>query len=203
VGSIGRLDPVKDLHTLLRGFACIKERFPAARLVMVGDGPMRQELISFASKLSLDQDVCWLGQRDDVPSFYRSFDVFVQTSVFEGMSNTILEAMASGLPVIVTKTGGNEELVTSGENGMVFQVGAVDALAAALGSYLQDECMRKLHGLRGRRRALEHFDLALMARRYGALYEGKAQDVPVLSAKRDGEDDGSEQTDSRDRTLNG
>jgi sugar transferase (PEP-CTERM/EpsH1 system associated) len=178
VGSVGRLDAVKDLRTLLSGFARIKGRFPSARLVMVGDGPLRQELFDFACELNLTHDVQWLGQRDDVPLLYRCFDLFVQTSVFEGMSNTVLEAMASGLPVIVTRTGGNEELVTTGENGVVIEVGAVEALAEAMANYLQDGSLRGTHGAGGRQRARERFDLSLMARRYAALYEGQNDGRP-------------------------
>jgi sugar transferase (PEP-CTERM/EpsH1 system associated) len=174
VGSIGRLDPVKDFPTLLKGFKQISRRRPQLALVIVGDGPIRLELARVTDELGLNPSVKWLGERNDIPELLRSFDVFVQSSLFEGMSNTILEAMASGLPVIATDTGGNAELVQSGKNGMVIPVGDVEALAEALHEYVSDTVLRKVHGENSRNRAVAQFDISVMASGYNELYESLA-----------------------------
>src|SRR5215469_6734106 len=132
VGTVGRLDPVKDFPTLMKGFNQIKDGFPRAKLVIAGDGPVRSNLSRLGKELGLESSLIWLGERNDIPELLPCFDIFVQTSIFEGMSNTILEAMASGLPIIATATGGNPEVVSHGENGLLVPVGGVRELSVAL-----------------------------------------------------------------------
>jgi glycosyltransferase involved in cell wall biosynthesis len=139
--------------------------------VIVGDGPIRGELVRISEEHGLGQSVKWLGNRSDIPALLRHFDLFVQTSAFEGMSNTILEAMATGLPIVATDTGGNSELVKNGQNGALIPVADVSALVGAVGTYLQDSALRRLHGVESRRRVEVDFDLSLMATRYADLYE--------------------------------
>ena len=174
LGTIGRLDPVKDLPTLLKGFNKAKRNFPDAQLAIVGNGPIRPQLERLADELKLVSSLLWLGERDDTAELLRCFDLFVQTSIFEGMSNTILEAMASGLAIVTTNTGGNPELVKSGENGTLIEVGDVEGLDRALERYLNDKALRRDHGLNGRQRAVHHFDLSVMTRRYAEMYESLA-----------------------------
>jgi sugar transferase (PEP-CTERM/EpsH1 system associated) len=171
VGSVGRLDPVKDFPTLLKGFAEIKRGFPRTILAIVGDGPLRENLVAIANDHGLAGSVKWLGQRRDIPALLRRFDLFVQTSAFEGMSNTILEAMATGLPIVTTDTGGNSELVKKDQNGSLIPVGDVSALIGAVGAYLRNPALRTEHGIESRRRVERDFDLSLMAVRYAELYE--------------------------------
>jgi sugar transferase (PEP-CTERM/EpsH1 system associated) len=176
LGTVGRLDPVKDFPTLLKGFKQITREFSNTRLAIVGDGPMRSELAHLADELGLGSSVLWLGERNDIPELLRCFDLFVQTSVFEGMSNTILEAMATGLPIVTTNTGGNPELVTS-QNGTLFEVGNVEELRATLERYLADAALRNKHGLNSHARAVRYFDLSLMAGRYAEMYESLGGDA--------------------------
>jgi sugar transferase (PEP-CTERM/EpsH1 system associated) len=171
LGSVGRLDPVKDFPTLLRAFRQVRHDFPKANLVIVGDGPIRSDLARLTGDLGLQDSVKWLGESADVPAILRCCDLFVQTSIFEGMSNTILEAMASGLPIIATDTGGNPELVHSGKNGTLIRVGDVEKLTSILHKYLVDSALRTRQGLASRSLAVNQFDLALMATRYAELYE--------------------------------
>jgi sugar transferase (PEP-CTERM/EpsH1 system associated) len=178
VGTVGRLDPVKDFPTLMKGFRQIKDSFSGAKLVIVGDGPVRSNLSRLGEELGLDSSLIWLGERNDIPELLRSFDIFVQTSIFEGMSNTILEAMASSLPIIATDTGGNPEVVSNGENGILVPVGGVTELSVALQKYLSDPVLRYKHGSNSRRRAIDCFDLSLMAARYAEMYENLAGDSP-------------------------
>ena len=170
IGSVGRLDPVKDLPTLLDSFAALLPEFPESHLALVGDGPLRGQLEDQAKRLGIDHAVSWLGRRDDVPALLQCFDIFVQSSLFEGMSNTILEAMATGLPIIASDTGGNSDLVASGRNGLLFPVGDVSSLTGSIRHYLSDTVSRKIHALESRRRALSQFRMSLMADRYADLY---------------------------------
>jgi sugar transferase (PEP-CTERM/EpsH1 system associated) len=170
VGSVGRLDPVKDFPTLLRSFKAIASEFREAKLAIVGDGSIRSSLIDLCRELKLDSSVLWLGERSDIAALLRCFDLFVQTSIFEGMSNTILEAMASGLPIIATTTGGNPELVRDNETGLLVPIKNVAALTNALRTYIKDSELRLAHGLSSRETAVRQFDLAVMIERYAALY---------------------------------
>jgi sugar transferase (PEP-CTERM/EpsH1 system associated) len=171
LGSIGRLDPVKDFPTLLSGFTEIRRQYPQLVLVIVGDGPLRTDLVRTCNQYGLEHSVRWLGERRDIPALLRRFDLFVQTSAFEGMSNTILEAMATGLPIVATDTGGNSELVKNGQNGALIPVADVSALSEAVSAYLHNPTLRIEHGVASRSTAQRNFDLSLMAARYAELYE--------------------------------
>jgi len=176
VGAVGRLDPVKDHAGLLRAFAVLRNDQRAGELVIVGEGPCRAELERHIQELGLSGHVHLLGLRQDVPVLLCGFDVFVLPSVAEGISNTLLEAMATGLPVVATRVGGNPELVEHGVTGALVSAGNPLVLAAALRCYLEDAGLREAHGTAARRRVLQHFTLEQMAQAYGELY------VSVVSA---------------------
>jgi len=188
VGTVGRLQPVKDQVTLIRAFGLAKreapERMVRARLVIVGEGPSRQIIEAAILEAGLGDSVYLSGARDDVPDVLRSFDVFVLPSLAEGISNTLLEAMATGLPVLTTRVGGNPELVVDGETGWL--VGARDsrALAAHLIGYASDAQVRRRHGEAARRRALASFSLQSMVERYTQLYDMllAARSVPASAS---------------------
>jgi sugar transferase (PEP-CTERM/EpsH1 system associated) len=170
VGFVGRLDLIKDHPTLFRAFARVRERFPHAELLCVGDGPDRA-----AIERELVPGVHLLGTRYDVPRIVRALDLFVLTSKNEGISNTILEAMASGLPVVATRVGGNPELVEDGTTGRLFPVGDVDALAKALSDYLAEPALRAAHGAAGRDRALRRFGTPAMVHAYEQVWRACAE----------------------------
>jgi glycosyltransferase involved in cell wall biosynthesis len=109
--SVARLDPVKDLATLLDAFALVRRRVPHSRLLIVGDGPDRATLAANAACLDLADSVTFIGYRSDVQSLLPSADLYVNSSITEGISITILEAMAAGLPVVATAVGGTPEVV--------------------------------------------------------------------------------------------
>lgn len=175
IGTVGRLDPVKNHAALLGAVRTILERRPdlqaALRLTVVGDGPERRALESLAGELGLLRHVEFTGTRDDTASILRTFDVFVLPSVNEGISNTILEAMASGLPVLAARVGGNPELVVHGETGLLYEPDAADGLVAGLQRYLDEPGLRRAHGTAGRRRAQENFSLDAMVQRYLDIYD--------------------------------
>lgn len=170
IGSVGRLDPVKDYGTLIRAFAAV--RGGGSVLLIAGSGPCRDDLERLAARLGADASVIFPGERDDVPAVLGAMDVFVLPSIAEGMSNTILEAMASGLPVVATRVGGNPELVEDGITGTLFEPGDMEDLARLLNLYERNPALRRQHGEAGCEKAEASFSLSRMVRAYEALYDG-------------------------------
>jgi len=175
-GTVGRLQPVKDQATLLRAFALLAGRQDAgaplrARLAIVGDGPLAQPLKALAQELGIAHLVWFSGQASDVPAILREFDVFVLPSLSEGISNTILEAMASGLPVLATAVGGNVELIRDQVTGGWFAPGDVAGLAALMQAYLDQPARRRQHGQAARDDVLQRFSLDVMLANYAAVYD--------------------------------
>jgi sugar transferase (PEP-CTERM/EpsH1 system associated) len=170
IGTVGRLDPVKDQAGLIQAFAKVRIGHPDAVLLIAGDGPCRDELRTLTSSLGLNGKVRFLGERNDIPTVLRAMDVFVLPSIAEGISNTILEAMATGLPVVATRTGGNPELVDENVTGALVPVRDAECLAQVLGTYLDDSSLRAQHGQAARDRAVKEFSLEQMTSRYRDLY---------------------------------
>jgi len=171
VGAVGNLRPVKDHATLLRAFARVAARVPQARLVIVGEGDERPRLEALAAELGIAGSVKLLGQRADVPLLLRRFDVFVLSSISEGLSLSIVEAMAVARPVVATRVGGNPEIVRDGETGLLVPSGDPPALAEALVALLDDPARRDAFGAAGLRRAQSVFSLPGMIEQYERLYE--------------------------------
>lgn len=174
IGTVGRLVPIKNQAALLRAVAGLIEdkHVPrtGVRLHIVGDGPLKPELALLANQLKLHGVIEFFGARDDIPELLREMDVFVLPSINEGVSNTILEAMASGLPVIAARTGGNPELIVHGSTGLLYKNGD-GTLESALQAHLTQPDLRISHGQAGRRRVMEEFSLEAMVSRYDALYD--------------------------------
>jgi sugar transferase (PEP-CTERM/EpsH1 system associated) len=175
VGSVGRMQVVKNPLALAEAFVLAVRRDSEARrrlrLVMIGDGPLRQEALRLLHEGGA-AELAWLpGARDDVAELLHSLDVFVLPSLNEGVSNTILEAMASGLPVIAAAVGGNGELVVHGQTGELVPQATPQALATALCRYLDDPARCAAHGGAARRRASEAFSMDVMVEGYLSLYE--------------------------------
>jgi sugar transferase (PEP-CTERM/EpsH1 system associated) len=170
LGTVGRLDPVKDHAGLLRAFASLAVLHPDAMLLIAGDGPCREELAGLTRSLGLDGRVRLLGECRDVPGVLAALDCFVLPSIAEGMSNTILEAMAAGLPVVATRVGGNPELVEDQVTGRLVVSRDPGALAEAMAVYLDDSHLRGLHGKAARQRVTERFALDRMCESYTSLY---------------------------------
>ena len=140
-------------------------------LVVVGDGPQRAAVASLLAEAGLSQ-LCWLpGERSDVPAIMRSLDVFVLPSLAEGISNTILEAMACGVPVVATRVGGNAELVDEGRTGLVVPSDDDAAMAGALARLAGDPVLAARLGAAARADAERRFSLDAMVQAYQTLYE--------------------------------
>jgi sugar transferase (PEP-CTERM/EpsH1 system associated) len=174
VGTIGRLDPVKNQQGLIRAVHRLQESGYPVRFVLVGDGPLRTDIETLAQTLLRNPRALLIGYRPDVERLYRVFDLFVLSSFAEGMSNTLLEAMASGLPIVCTAVGGNVELVKNDETGVLVGAGEDQLLADAILKYLKSPIDRKRHATNARRRAVEDFSLGNMIDQYTALYESVA-----------------------------
>ncbi len=180
VGTVGRLDPVKDHAGLLTAFARVKAEQPGASLIVIGDGPCRKELEDLAAALRLTPGVHFLGERTDVPLLLKGMDLFVLPSIAEGISNTILEAMASGLPVVATCVGGNPEVVEDGVTGALVPPRDPATLARAIVGYLQDPYLRAVQGKAARQRAVDQFDLEQMMGAYRNLYVSLAREKRLM-----------------------
>jgi glycosyltransferase involved in cell wall biosynthesis len=137
---------------------------------IVGDGPCRDELQRLAAELGLHEQVSFLGEVRDIPNLLARASLFVLPSLTEGISLTLLEAMARGLPVIATRVGGNSEVVVAGENGILVRPEAPADLARAIIGLLVNPSEGHRLGLAGRRRVEEHFDVRRMVAGYEALY---------------------------------
>ena len=175
VGTVGRMQAVKDQTNLARAFIRALEIEPGLgahmRLVMIGDGPLRAESLALLEQAGVI-DLAWLpGERDDVPDILRGLDCFVLPSLAEGISNTILEAMACGLPVIATDVGGNRELVDAGATGELVPADDPGALAGAVIAYARDPRRAAEAGRAGRQRVEARFSLEAMMRSYQELYD--------------------------------
>lgn len=174
VGTVGRLQTVKDQLNLVRAVAIARGQGEAGarlRLVIAGDGPQRAEVEAEIVATGIG-DITWLaGARSDVPEVMRALDIFALPSQAEGISNTILEAMASGLPVVATEVGGNAELVAAGETGALVPAQDPHAMAKALLRYTADAALRQSHGAAGRQRVERSFSIDNMVERYTRLYQ--------------------------------
>lgn len=175
VGTVGRLQAIKDQVLLARAFARAFEIVPSARehlrLVIAGDGPLRERVQQVLREAGVEP-LAWLaGAREDVPELLRGLDAFVLPSQAEGISNTILEAMASGLPIVATAVGGNPELLEEGLTGRLVPAGDVDAMAQAILADWQDPAAARARGARAQAAAQRRFSLDGMVAAYGNLYE--------------------------------
>jgi glycosyltransferase involved in cell wall biosynthesis len=171
-GMVATLTPQKDWPVFLWAADIVRQALPAARFIVVGDGPLRGELERQASVLGLGEAVVFAGQRDRVAPLIGAFDVAALSSCdHEGCSNYLLEAMALGKPIVATDIGGNRELVREGENGLLVPVGEPQAMAEALLTLLSDATGAKRMGAAGRARFKGGFSVPVMAGNYGRLYE--------------------------------
>ncbi len=179
IGTVGRMHGVKDQMTLAQAFVSLMQMKPEyldfVRLVMIGDGPLHEQAMQYLDQAQLSHCVWLPGERKDIADLMRAMDIFVLPSIAEGISNTILEAMATGLPIVATRVGGNPELVESGENGILVNPKAPDTMAKGLDTLIADTEQRKRMGLASRRRVEQQFSIDVMVANYLAVYDGLTQ----------------------------
>ena len=174
IGTVGRMQAIKHQTSLAEAFVLAVQRDPNAakrlRLVMIGDGPLHREVERILSRAGL-RDLAWLpGERSDIPEIVRALDCFVLPSLSEGISNTILEAMASGCPVVATRVGGNPELVEDERTGRLVSAANSTALAEAILGYFAHPDEARRHGQAARRSVERRFSLDRMVDDYERLY---------------------------------
>jgi glycosyltransferase involved in cell wall biosynthesis len=158
--AVGRLTEQKDFDTLLRAFRIHGAAVPEARLVVVGKGELREQLEALAAELQVSDRVAFLGERTDVPALMAAADALVLSSAWEGLPNVVMEAMATGLPVVATDVGGVAELVIDGETGFTVPPGSPDHLASAMTTLATYPKERRVGlGAAGQRFVRQHFSL--------------------------------------------
>ena len=175
IGTVGRMQTVKDQTNLAKAFVHALKTAPelrdCLRLVMIGDGPLRQESMTILQTAGL-AELAWLpGERSDMPDIMRGLDCFILPSLGEGISNTILEAMASCLPIIATAVGGNIELVLGGLNGCLVPPANPEALAKSIVGFAQQRESAKRMGEKNRQLVEGHYSKGAMVANYRQLYD--------------------------------
>jgi len=171
VAVIANLRPEKGHLNFLEAARLVSHRLPAVKFLIIGDGPMRQRIESRIKELRLEETVRMTGAITHIPSALKWIDIAVLPSVAnEGFPNAVMEAMASGLSVVATDTGGTRELIIDGYTGFLTSPGNPAALADRLGTLIDDADLRKKMGERGRFRIVTEFTTEKMARRFEQLY---------------------------------
>jgi glycosyltransferase involved in cell wall biosynthesis len=174
IGYVGRIMPEKDLETWICTAALVAKKFPEARFVLVGEGKDNatlEQLKILAREVGIAERTYFPGYLSDLPPVYASFDLFFLSSRREGLPNSILEAMAMGLPVVTSDVAGAKELVVNGETGFVLPQQDVDGLASAIISILGEGHRRLCMGRAGRQRVTRQFSFSHRLRRVEDLYE--------------------------------
>ncbi len=170
VVTIGRMVYEKGFPDLLQAWAILKSHGIHGHLVFVGDGLLRQDLERRVEELDLEESVTFAGERDDVIRCLRHSDVFVSSSISEGMSNAILEALGAGLPLVATDVGGASDILTDGVNGYLVPPASPEALAKKLEALLLDPEVRRAFGEESGNKARTSFSIQTVVRRYVELY---------------------------------
>jgi len=172
IGMVAHMEPRKDHAALVEAFATLSRHHPEARLVLAGDGSRRRRIEELVHARKLDGEIVLRGTVARTEEIYAGLEVYVQASASqEGTSNSIIEAMAAGLPVVATDIGGNAETVRHGETGLVVPPSNPGAIAEALGHVLDSPAEARVMGLAGRRRALEMYTRDRMVGATFAVYE--------------------------------
>lgn len=165
--NVARIYRSKNQKLLVEAMGKVLDLHPAAKLAIVGEGPLKEDLISFIREKGLEESVELLGRRDDIAGLMRLSRVYVMSSDYEGLPMSILEAMASGLPIVSTRVGGIADVVT--DNGVLVDAGDSDALASAMSSILDDDDGRMKMGQRSREKA-KSYSVECVSASYEELY---------------------------------
>ena len=169
--AVGRFDPPKDYPTMLHAFSLVAQRYPNARLLIAGDGPLKPSMTVLAQELGIDERVTFLGIRRDVPELMNAADAYVMSSAWEGMPMVLLEAHASGLPIVATDVGGNREVVLPEKTGFLVPPKNPEALAEAMLKLMDlPEEERRRMGEAARQHIEANFSLDRVVDQWEALY---------------------------------
>ena len=174
VGFVGRLVREKGLTFLLEAAKSIVAMDSNVTFVLAGDGPDQDYLGQLVKEYGLEDEIVFLGPLSELPDTYASFDIFVLPSLNEGMPMAVLEAMASGRPVVATRIGAVPQLLQDGESGLLVSPGDATQLAAAIRRLLDSPALRQKLGAQGHQRVCEHFSAEAMAEKYLEIYSGRS-----------------------------
>jgi glycosyltransferase involved in cell wall biosynthesis len=184
MGAVGNVRLSKRYDLLLEAFAKVKAQRPTSQLVIIGQpgGPLFEELLRLRFGLGLEDSVHFLGFREDVPKLLQGMDLFVLSSSDEGFSLAIVQAMATGLPIVATRCGGPEEILDDGVHGRLVAVNDPGSLACGILEVLSFPDRGRRYGKAARERAISDFSIEAMVRRYEAVYRrslvGRSGRVP-------------------------
>lgn len=167
---VGRLDPVKSLPTIIDAMKLAQASCPSLRLIIVGDGVERASLEALVKKLSLEKIVVFAGNQNNVSLYLKAADIFALPSFTEGISNALLEAMASSLTCLATPVGGNNEVLENGKYGVMVPVVDVQAWADALIEFGNDDKKRHALGQKARDRIMKTYDFSVVGAQYEKMY---------------------------------
>jgi glycosyltransferase involved in cell wall biosynthesis len=171
IGMIARMNStVKNHPAFLRSAAKLLAQYPSVDFVLVGDGPLRPELEKMTADLGIKENVFFAGERHDIPAILASLDVSVLISSSESLSNSILESMAAGVPVVATAVGGTPELLKDGETGLLVPPGDESKLVEAMACLVRDASLRTKYAVRSKQFARSNFHMDDICRRFEQLY---------------------------------
>ena len=171
IGAIGRLFPQKGHRYLLEAVAMIKDEFPGLRLLIVGDGPLLNELTEYTKAGNISENVIFTGSRRDIPGVLAAMDIFVFPSLWEGFGNALIEAMAAGKPVVATDIPAAREILNAEDMAMIVSTEDPSAIAGALTRLITDRPFAAALGFKARQRALASFTISRVFDTYRSLFE--------------------------------
>jgi len=170
VGAVGRLSPEKGFEVLVAAAKIVVQQIPGVKFVIVGDGPERKKLEQLTRECGMEGKLFWAGRRDDMAGVYASWDIQVQPSLKEGLPMTILEGLAAGKPIVATRVGAVEAVISDAETGLLVNPGSADEIARAVTRLIQDPSLRIRLGRAGRARVEASFSARAMTEKYLEAY---------------------------------
>jgi sugar transferase (PEP-CTERM/EpsH1 system associated) len=180
IGTVGRLEAVKNQKMLICALPELLKKFPTVMAIIVGDGILRSELENMSKELGVEDYILFPGVRNDVAEILSAMDLFVIPSLTEGICNAALEAMSCGLAVVATNVGGNKEIVLDGKTGLLVPLEDTIGFVKAIEKVLEDEERRKGYGKNGRKIVEERFSLQRMVKEYEYLYRFLLQKKKII-----------------------
>ena len=170
IGTVGRLVEVKNFPELINTFKRLRQQHNNVRLMIVGDGPLMEDFLDLRRKLALEESVILTGRRNDIPELLRVFDVYALTSWNEGISNTLLEAMSTGLPIVASEVGGNVEIIHHGKVGYLYPSGNQKKLLESLESLIEENDTLDTFSKNARAHVINNYSMEAMLNNYSIQY---------------------------------
>ena len=171
--------PVKNQSLLINACKAILPHFDPVEVLIVGEGPLKSQLMQEVKTLGFSEKIHFAGGQSNLPEIFNALDIFVLPSLREGMPNTLLEAMACGIPVIATSVGGVPEVIENNENGILISSENEAHLILSLKKLIQNQEKRRTFGIEGRRRVVTYFGLKKMVLEYQMLYESLLEKISL------------------------